>query len=62
MACKAPFYPSSNYVNDAEHDHNSRKHWYLVLGVGLFTAKCVFFAIFFFFALTQIVQNRRRYE
>ncbi|KAJ7833324.1 hypothetical protein B0H14DRAFT_2591519 [Mycena olivaceomarginata] len=28
-----------NYKNDSEHDTNLRKHWYLVLGVGLFTKK-----------------------
>ncbi|KAJ7741228.1 hypothetical protein B0H14DRAFT_3515336 [Mycena olivaceomarginata] len=30
-----------NYKNDNEHDANPRKHWYLILGVGLFTKKCV---------------------
>ncbi|KAJ6502986.1 hypothetical protein DFH09DRAFT_1102288 [Mycena vulgaris] len=40
MLCEAPFFPNKiNYVDDAEHDVNGRKHWYLVLGVGLFTSK-----------------------
>ncbi|KAJ7146953.1 hypothetical protein C8R44DRAFT_864659 [Mycena epipterygia] len=39
MPCKAPFHPNRcNYVNDREHDKNPHKHWFLVLGVGLFTA------------------------
>ncbi|KAJ7840326.1 hypothetical protein B0H14DRAFT_2587551 [Mycena olivaceomarginata] len=38
--CKIPFEPNpENYKSDAEHDANARKHWYLVLGVGLFTKK-----------------------
>lgn len=48
MLCEAPFYPNQfNYVNDDEHDKNSRKHWYLVLGVGLFTAKYAQHLFFF---------------
>ncbi|KAJ7785442.1 hypothetical protein B0H14DRAFT_2630520 [Mycena olivaceomarginata] len=38
--CEIPFKPNpENYKNDSEHDANARKHWYLVLGVGLFTKK-----------------------
>ncbi|KAJ7801168.1 hypothetical protein B0H14DRAFT_3489932 [Mycena olivaceomarginata] len=38
--CKIPFEPNpENYKSDAEHDANARKHWYLVLGVGLFNQK-----------------------
>jgi hypothetical protein len=41
--CALPFFPNkSNYVSDDEHDGNPRKLWYLVLGEGLFTKKCVF--------------------
>ncbi|KAJ7127721.1 hypothetical protein C8R44DRAFT_873530 [Mycena epipterygia] len=40
MPCVAPFHPNQlNYVNDREHDKNPRKYWFLVLDVGLFTAK-----------------------
>ncbi|KAJ7747604.1 hypothetical protein B0H14DRAFT_3514029 [Mycena olivaceomarginata] len=38
--CEIPFEPNTeNYKNEAEHDSNLRKHWYLVLGVGLFTKR-----------------------
>ncbi|KAJ7814780.1 hypothetical protein B0H14DRAFT_3476795 [Mycena olivaceomarginata] len=38
--CGIPFEPNpENYKNDNEHDANPRKHWYLILGVGLFTKK-----------------------
>ncbi|KAJ7660016.1 hypothetical protein B0H14DRAFT_2659182 [Mycena olivaceomarginata] len=29
--------------NDEDHDQNTRKYWFIVFGVGLFTAQCVFF-------------------
>lgn len=41
MPCDLPFYPNANYVNEAEHDANTRKYYYLVLDHGLFTKKCV---------------------
>ncbi|KAF8181394.1 hypothetical protein K438DRAFT_1767894 [Mycena galopus ATCC 62051] len=38
--CEIPFDPNpENYKNDREYDTNPRKHWYLILGVGLFTKK-----------------------
>jgi hypothetical protein len=40
--CEIPFEPNTeNYKNEAEHDSNPWKHWYLVLGVCLFTKRCV---------------------
>lgn len=39
MLCEAPFHPNLNYLSDNEHDQNHRKFWFLVFGVGLFTAK-----------------------
>ncbi|KAJ6517562.1 hypothetical protein DFH09DRAFT_1332361 [Mycena vulgaris] len=40
MPCELPFFPNANnYVDDGEHDKNSRKYWYLVLREGLFTLK-----------------------
>ncbi|KAJ7232599.1 hypothetical protein B0H12DRAFT_1239584 [Mycena haematopus] len=44
MPCKLPFYPNINYVNQAEHDANTRKFYYLVYGYRLFTKKCVYSA------------------
>ncbi|KAJ7880730.1 hypothetical protein B0H14DRAFT_2566129 [Mycena olivaceomarginata] len=29
--------------NDKDHDQNTRKYWFVVFGVGLFTSQCVFF-------------------
>ncbi|KAJ7127199.1 hypothetical protein C8R44DRAFT_874270 [Mycena epipterygia] len=37
MVCDTPFFPNANYVSDDKQDTNSRKCWYLLLGVGLFT-------------------------
>ncbi|KAJ6555626.1 hypothetical protein DFH09DRAFT_1084800 [Mycena vulgaris] len=40
MPCELPFFPNANnYVDDGEHDKNSRKYWYLILREGLFTLK-----------------------
>ncbi|KAJ7475643.1 hypothetical protein FB451DRAFT_1173672 [Mycena latifolia] len=40
MPYDPPFFPNLyNYVDDAEHDSNARKFWFLVLGRGLFTLK-----------------------
>jgi hypothetical protein len=42
MGCNPPFFPNSkNYEDDDEHDENARKLWFLILGIGLFTLKCV---------------------
>ncbi|KAJ6603537.1 hypothetical protein DFH09DRAFT_1301323 [Mycena vulgaris] len=40
MPCELPFFPNAvNYVDDNEHDKNTRKLWYLVLDTGLFTKR-----------------------
>ncbi|KAJ7797960.1 hypothetical protein B0H14DRAFT_2618411 [Mycena olivaceomarginata] len=39
MVCDLPFVSHGNYKNDNDHDQNTRKFWYLVFGVGLFTAQ-----------------------
>ncbi|KAJ7134938.1 hypothetical protein C8R43DRAFT_956168 [Mycena crocata] len=39
MPCHPHFYFNDNYVSVKEHDKNPRKHWYLVLHVGIFTKK-----------------------
>ncbi|KAJ7358566.1 hypothetical protein DFH08DRAFT_953691 [Mycena albidolilacea] len=39
MVCDLPFVSHGNYKNDNDHDQNTWKFWYLVFGVGLFTAQ-----------------------
>ncbi|KAJ7857424.1 hypothetical protein B0H14DRAFT_2578317 [Mycena olivaceomarginata] len=39
MVCPLPLFSHSNYKNDADHDENTRKYWFVVFGVGLFTAQ-----------------------
>lgn len=41
-----------NFKGTLEHDKNPRKHWFLVLGTGLFTFECVYLLFHFEFALT----------
>jgi hypothetical protein len=43
MVCDLPLVSHHNYKNDEDHDQNTRKYWFVVFGVGLFTAQCVFF-------------------
>ncbi|KAJ7789705.1 hypothetical protein B0H14DRAFT_3502703 [Mycena olivaceomarginata] len=42
MVCDLPLVSHHNYKNDEDHDQNTRKYWFIVFGVGLFTAQCVF--------------------
>ncbi|KAF8177171.1 hypothetical protein K438DRAFT_1978813 [Mycena galopus ATCC 62051] len=40
MACRLPVHEnSSNYVDDEDHDGNTRKFWFLVFGMGLYMKK-----------------------
>lgn len=39
--CKPPFRPGNNFKGRKQHNHSNAKMWFLVLGVGLFTLKCV---------------------
>jgi hypothetical protein len=43
MVCDLPLISHHNYKNDEDHDQNTCKYWFVVFGVGLFTAQCVFF-------------------
>ncbi|KAJ7862381.1 hypothetical protein B0H14DRAFT_3444757 [Mycena olivaceomarginata] len=39
MVCDLPLVSHHNYKNDEDHDQNTRKYWFIVFGVGLFTAQ-----------------------
>ncbi|KAJ7846820.1 hypothetical protein B0H14DRAFT_3454085 [Mycena olivaceomarginata] len=39
MVCNLPLVSHHNYKNDEDHDRNTRKYWFVVFGVGLFTAQ-----------------------
>ncbi|KAF7353147.1 hypothetical protein MSAN_01502200 [Mycena sanguinolenta] len=39
MVCQLSFFPNVNYLNDSDHDKNTRKFWFLVFSRGLYTKK-----------------------
>ncbi|KAJ7802752.1 hypothetical protein B0H14DRAFT_3488162 [Mycena olivaceomarginata] len=39
MVCDLPLVSHHNYKNDEDHDQNTHKYWFIVFGVGLFTAQ-----------------------